>query len=141
VGRGMQAPVPAPCVPGAKRDPPSMLSRVQAAHYGRPERGCTQEDVMPYMRLTLTEPRPDLRAEVERHYRELVKYVRTLPGCLGSYVLVGQDAAGEIGRLSIWEDATAANKAANDPHSMALHAELNFDLQGTLWDRSFDARE
>ena len=94
---------------------------------------------MAYMRLTLARPRPERRAEVKRHYEDLVAYVLTLPGCLGGYVVEAHDESGEIGRVSIWESTEAANHAANDPHAMALHAELHFDLQGSLWDRSFDA--
>jgi quinol monooxygenase YgiN len=92
---------------------------------------------MSYMRITVAHARPERRVEVEQHYRELVQHVRTLPGCLGAYVLVAQDDSGEVGRLSIWEDETAANHAANDPHAMALHAELMFDASGNIWDRSF----
>jgi quinol monooxygenase YgiN len=96
---------------------------------------------MPYIRLTLARPRPERRAEVRQHYEELVAYVRSLPGCIGGYVLEAKDESSEIGRMSVWEDAEAAHRAANDPHAMALHAELHFDVQGSLWDRSFDATE
>jgi quinol monooxygenase YgiN len=96
---------------------------------------------MPYIRLTLVHPRPERRAEVRRHYEELIAYVRTLPGCLAGYVIEPHDESGEVGRISIWESAEAAHHAANDPHALALHAELHFDVQGSLWDRSFDATE
>jgi quinol monooxygenase YgiN len=95
---------------------------------------------MPYMRLTLAQPRPERRAEVLKHYEELVAYVLTLPGCIGGYVLESKDQSGEVGRISIWESADAAHQAAHDPHTMALHAELHFDVQGSLWDRSFDVQ-
>lgn len=91
------------------------------------------------MRLTLARPRPDRRAEVRAHYQELVAHVMTLAGCIGGYVIESHDEAAEIGRISIWESAEAAHRAANDPHAMALHAELHFDVQGSLWDRSFEA--
>lgn len=93
---------------------------------------------MAYMRLTLAHPQPARREEVKQHYEELVAYVLTLPGCLGGYVLDSRDQSGEVGRLSIWENAEAAHHAANDPHAMSLHAELHFDVQGALWDRSFE---
>lgn len=96
---------------------------------------------MPYMRLTMAHPRPERRAEVLRHYEELVAYVLTLPGCLAGYVLEANDQSGEVGRISLWENADAAHHAANDPHAMALHAELHFDVQGSLWDRSFTVQE
>lgn len=92
---------------------------------------------MAYIRLTLAKPRPELRAEVERHYRQLVAYVRTLPGCLGAEVLETEDGSGELGRISTWESAAAADHAASDPHALALHAELHNDLQGVFWDHSF----
>src|SRR5829696_9173304 len=96
---------------------------------------------MPYMRLTMAHPRPDRRAEVLAHYEELVAYVLTLPGCLAGYVLEAKDQSGEVGRISLWEDADAAHHAANDPHAMALHAELHFDVPGALWNRSFTVQE
>ena len=94
---------------------------------------------MAYIRLTLASPRPERRAEVREHYEELVRYVKSLPGCLGGYVIEAHDESGDVGRISIWESADAANRAANDPHAMSLHAELHFDVQGSLWDRSFEA--
>jgi quinol monooxygenase YgiN len=96
---------------------------------------------MPYLRLTMAHPRPERRAEVLEHYEELVAHVLTLPGCLAGYVLEAQDQSGEVGRMSLWEDADAAHRAANDPHAMALHAELHFDVQGSLWDRSFTVQQ
>ena len=95
---------------------------------------------MSYMRLTLAHPSPERREEVLKHYEELVAYVLTLPGCIGGYVLEAKDQSGEVGRISIWENPDAAHRAANDPHAMSLHAELHFDVQGSLWDRSFDVR-
>lgn len=92
---------------------------------------------MPYLRLTLAQPRPERRDEVRQHYQELVAHVKTLPGCIDAYVLEAHDQSGEVGRISIWENAEAAHRAANDPHAMSLHAELHFDVQGSLWDRSF----
>ena len=94
---------------------------------------------MAYIRLTLARPRPDVREEVRRHYDDLVRHVLTLPGCLAAYVIEAHDESGEIGRISIWESTDAANRAANDPHAMSLHAELHFDVQGSLSDRSFEA--
>jgi quinol monooxygenase YgiN len=96
---------------------------------------------MPYIRLTLAQTRPEVRPEVLRHYRELVAYVKTLPGCLDAYVLETHDDNHEVGRMSFWESAEAASRAANDPHAMSLHAELHFDTGGQLWDRTFEATQ
>ncbi len=94
---------------------------------------------MPYVRLTLAKPRPERVAEVRRHYEELVGYLSTLPGFVAGWVVVPHDDSGEVGRLSMWESQEAANHAANDPRAMSLHAELEFDVFGNMWDRSFDA--
>lgn len=48
---------------------------------------------------------------------------------------------GEIGRLTVWQDEAAANHAANDPHAMALHAQVQFATVSDLWDRSFATDE
>lgn len=94
---------------------------------------------MPYIRLTLAKPRPERYDEVRRHYEELVKYTSTLSGFVAAWVVVPHDDSGEIGRLSMWQTQEDAHHAANDPHAMSLHAELEFDALGNLWDRSFDA--
>ena len=96
---------------------------------------------MAYIRLTLARPRPDVREEVRQHYEDLVRHVSSLPGCIQAYVIESHDESAEIGRISIWESADAANRAANDPHAMSLHAALHFDVQGSLYDRSFDASD
>jgi heme-degrading monooxygenase HmoA len=94
---------------------------------------------MPFIRLTMATPRPERLAEVRRHYEELVAYVARFPGFLGGWVLQASEEAGEVGRLTLWETEADANHAANDPHALALHAELQFDVTGQLWDRSFHA--
>lgn len=94
---------------------------------------------MPFIRLTMASPRPERRAEVRRHYEELVAHVAGLPGCLGGWVLEPSDDTAEVGRLTMWETEADAHHAANDPHALALHAELHFDVIGQLWDRSFHA--
>ena len=96
---------------------------------------------MPFVRLTVAHARPERREEVKKHYRELVDYVRKLPGCVGAYVLTAEDGTGDVGRMTLWENEAAANHAANDPHAMSLHAELMFDVSGEMWDRTFDANE
>lgn len=93
---------------------------------------------MAYMRMTLANPRPERRQEVRRHFDELVKLVRVMPGCIDAFVIIPHDDSGEIGRVSMWENREAADRAANDQTTMALHAEVNFDVQGHVWDRSFD---
>ena len=96
---------------------------------------------MSYIRLTLTRPPPGRLAEVRQHYERIVAHVATLPGFVTGWVVVPGHADGEVGRLTVWETAAAANRAANDPHAMALHAQVQFAVSSTLnseWDRSFE---
>ena len=92
---------------------------------------------MSYMRLTLATPPPGRAAEVRQRYEEIVAHVATLPGFESGWVVAPPFPAGEIGRLTIWTSEAAANQAANDPHAMALHAQVQFAVFGDLWDRSF----
>ena len=93
---------------------------------------------MSYIRLTLATPPPDRLAEVRQCYEELVAYVATLPGFVTGWVVTSGYGDREVGRLTVWQSEAAAHRAANDPHAMALHAQLRFAVAGQLWDRSFD---
>ena len=92
---------------------------------------------MAYVRLSLATSPPDRRAEVRQYYQELVAYASSLPGFVTGWVVAGSGDA-EIGRLAVWETESAAHRAANDPHLMALHAQVQFAVSGNLWDRSFE---
>jgi len=94
---------------------------------------------MSFVRITLTRPRPEVKAEVEQHYRDLISATSGMPGFIAGYMLVSPDISGEVGRVTIWQSQTLANQAANDPHVMSLHAELNFDDRGTTQDWDLDS--
>ena len=91
---------------------------------------------MSYIRLTLATPPPDRLAEVRQCYEELVAYVATLPGFVTGWVVTSGYGDREVGRLTVWQSEAAAHRAANDPHAMALHAQLRVAVAGQLWDRS-----
>ena len=94
---------------------------------------------MPFVRISVAYPRADVRDEVRRHFEELVHRSQTLPGFVAGYVLVSTDAAGGMGRVSIWESHAAADHAANDATIMATHAKLNFDTDGQIQEYDMDA--
>ena len=93
---------------------------------------------MSYIRLTVATPPPERLAEVRQRYEEIVTYVATLPGFVTGWVVAPGHGDREVGRLTVWQTEAAANRAANDPHTMALHAQIQFAVSGNLWDRSFD---
>ena len=94
---------------------------------------------MSFVRITLSRPRPEVRAEVEQHFQDLISSSARLPGFVAGYVLVSPDLSAEVGRVTIWDSQASANHAANDPHIMAVHAELNFDDRGTTQDWNLDS--
>jgi heme-degrading monooxygenase HmoA len=94
---------------------------------------------MPFVRISVTYPRADVRDEVRRHFEELIHQSQTLPGFVSGYVLVSTDAAGGMGRVTIWDSHASANHAANDPRIMATHAKLHFDTDGQIQEFDMDA--
>jgi len=94
---------------------------------------------MPFVRISLAHPRADVRAEVRRHLEELIQRSQALPGFVAGYVLVGDEDAGTLGRVTIWESHAAADRAANDMVIMATHAKLRFDTDGNIEEYDFEA--
>lgn len=94
---------------------------------------------MPFVRITITRPRPEVRNRVRDAFADLLTTSSKLPGYLGGYVLESADSSGEVGRVTIWESQSAANTAASDPHVLAVHSELLFDDRGTLQDWDLNA--
>jgi quinol monooxygenase YgiN len=89
---------------------------------------------MQFVRITLTRPRPEVKAEVVQLFEELIRATSKEPGYTAGCVLVSHDQTGQVGRVTIWESQELANQEANREHVMAIHAELNFDDRGTLQD-------
>lgn len=79
---------------------------------------------MAVVRITIARPRTEVQHEVEQYFRELIDRTSRMPGFLSGYVLQASGASGEVGRVTIWESQEAANRAANDPRVMAIHARL-----------------
>ncbi|HLZ68482.1 MAG TPA: antibiotic biosynthesis monooxygenase [Dehalococcoidia bacterium] len=94
---------------------------------------------MPFVRITLTHPRSEVKAEVEAHFRDLIATTAKLPGFIAGYVLVSPNLSGEVGRVTFWESHEHANRAANDPHVMAVQAEVKFDDSGEQLDWDLDS--
>ena len=94
---------------------------------------------MPYLRILTARPRPDRKDEVREHYEELIRTAASNPGYLLGWVLLPHDDSGDVGIATLWETAEAASHASTTTHAMALRSEIQFDVTGQQWDRSFDA--
>jgi quinol monooxygenase YgiN len=84
-----------------------------------------KELTMAYVRLTLVQPRAGERDRVEEFLRRLSVLTATQDGCIESYLLHPQPESDEIGRIAIYEDAAAADRAANSDPIMALRSQMD----------------
>lgn len=84
---------------------------------------------MPYVRLSLMMPTHGHESEVNRINSELVEFYKTRPGFIAAYRLEATDGTGEVGRISIWENAADADHTAMTDHDMALRSELHLIIQ------------
>ena len=94
---------------------------------------------MLFARISIMRPRPEVRAEVLQHFKDLIDASSKLEGFVRGYVLDSPDLSGEVGRVTLWASHELANHAANDARIMALHSELMLDDRGTLLDWDLNA--
>ena len=94
---------------------------------------------MAYVRLSIVHPHRAEEARVEEIMRKLAEAARDTPGCTLSYVLKAHDQSGEIGRVSIYEDEAAADRAANGQHVLALSSELHLHIDAGHTERGFSS--
>ena len=83
---------------------------------------------MPWMRLSTYRPLPGHRTEVERIVERLGEMVSKKEGFVMTLHFVGSDESGDMGRLTIWESAEAANRAAADEDIQALRSQLHIAI-------------
>ncbi|MEX2238180.1 MAG: hypothetical protein WEB00_11650 [Dehalococcoidia bacterium] len=68
-----------------------------------------------------------------------MKFFAGQPGFLDGYMLRAHGNSGEVGRISVWENESFADQAANSDHVMALRSDLLQMVQGDHSERSFTA--
>ena len=76
---------------------------------------------MSYIRISLIKPLEGHRQRVEELEQEVLKYFSDQPGFRQGFRLTSDD---QIGRLTVWEDSSAANQVATSEHSIALRAQI-----------------
>ncbi len=92
---------------------------------------------MPYVRISLMKPLAGREAEVGDLNAQLVSFYRRQEGCLQSHLLKAADGSSEMGRVSIWESESAADRAATTQHSMFLRSRLHLLIRRGHQERSF----
>ena len=80
---------------------------------------------MPYVRLTVRRPLPGQRDKAREVLQKIEHLFSDDPSLLMGFEFgEGGDSEGPLGRVSVWETNTAANKGATSVQSIALRAEL-----------------
>lgn len=79
---------------------------------------------MPYVRIALTQAKEHQEAEVRRIHEELLRYDRGLPGFIEGYLLHDPDGGERTGRLTLWQQRSDADQAAQQQHTLTVRSEL-----------------
>lgn len=96
---------------------------------------------MPYIRVSLMQPKRGQEERVRGLLDELVTYYEAMEGYVTGYRL-SHDDTGRVGRIGIWDRAESAEHAATTDHDMALRAQLNMAVQdGSHEELSFEGTE
>jgi len=81
-----------------------------------------------FIRVSYMHPKAGNEDRLREILQGLSAFYRTQPGYLSGYLLEpyasATDAGKRFGRVGLWEDEHAAERAAQDAHSMALRSEL-----------------
>ncbi|MBF6600874.1 MAG: hypothetical protein IVW36_10240 [Dehalococcoidia bacterium] len=78
---------------------------------------------MLYVRLSLMTPKPDEAAVVAGIIDDLLAVYAAQPGYITGYSLRSPESE-QLGRVTVWRDAEAADAAAQVQHVLAQRAEL-----------------
>lgn len=92
---------------------------------------------MPYVRLSIARPRRGDEARLTEIMQQLANEATAHPGCLQSYVMRPHDQSGEIARLAIYADESAAEATAASQHMLALRSQMHLLSEPGHVERAF----
>ena len=92
---------------------------------------------MTYVRLSIAKPRPGQSQHLQEVMEKLNTFSIDQPGCTLSIVLKPHDNSGEIARISMYSDESAAEKVANSDHMLALRSEMHLLCEPGHIERAF----
>lgn len=94
---------------------------------------------MPYVRVSLMQPKTGRNDEVSALLDDLGAHFASQPGYLDGYGLHSND--GLVGRVTVWESASAADAAAQGDHVLAVRSRLNTDVvDGSHQEHAFEGK-
>jgi heme-degrading monooxygenase HmoA len=78
---------------------------------------------MPWVRMSLMQPKNGRTAEVQQLLGELADYFAEQDGFIEGYTLQAKD--GLVGRVTVWDSESAADHSAQTDHVLAIRSRLN----------------
>ena len=92
---------------------------------------------MPYVRVSLMQPKAGRHTEVRELLDDLAGFFAQQPGFIEGYGLHSSDSL--VGRVTVWESADAADAAAQSNHVLAVRSRLNTDVEdGSHQEHAFE---
>jgi hypothetical protein len=80
---------------------------------------------MPYIRVSVVQPRRNRRIEVQDMVEDLLRRLKTLPGFIDGYLMMTTDGTGRVGRVTMWRSRRDADRAALVEAVLATRANIN----------------
>jgi hypothetical protein len=94
---------------------------------------------MSFVRISLMKPKARQGRAARDLLEKLACYHQQQLGYVFGYTLASTDGGIEIGRVSVWADEQAANRAATTRHDLSLRSQLNLVIEpGSHRESSFD---
>jgi hypothetical protein len=94
---------------------------------------------MYFVRVSLLVPTAANAKEISTIQKELGSYFAAKEGFVDGYYLEAADESGVVGRITVWDNAEHAARAANDDHVMAQRSTLLLLMEHQIVAQGFHA--
>lgn len=94
---------------------------------------------MHFVRVSLLVPTAANAEEISRIQKELVSYFAGKEGFIDGYYLEAADDSGVVGRVTVWDSAEHAARAATDDHVLAQRSTLLLLMEHQIVAQGFHA--
>ena len=92
---------------------------------------------MPYVRVSLMQPKAGRHAVVKQSMDELAEFFAKQRGFIEGYGLHSENAL--VGRVTVWDSEAAADAAAQSTHVLSIRSRLNQDvIDGSHQEHAFE---
>jgi hypothetical protein len=82
------------------------------------------EDKMPYIRISVMQPRQERRSELEDLSEGLLRQLKGRPGFIDGYLMMTTDGTGRVGRVTLWKSRKHADRAALAEDVLVTRSEM-----------------